>query len=311
MTFLEHLEELRMTIFGCVLAFAIATFASLFFYKKIFEILRIPLENALAGTPSENAEAAKAALTSMHFTDPFAILLYIALLGGIVISCPFILFQLGKFVAPALSISEQKKVAPICAAATLLFIAGAALAFFFLAPISIQFMFFFSAEMGLEVNWLAADYYGFVVILMLFVGVIFEFPLVIIALQFLEIVSTKTLLEKWRWVIAAIVISIAVISPIGDPVALLALTAFLFLLYVVAVFVGDFFLKKKLRKRAEDEANFDAEFSAGTTKKLPRGNDKFAEIEISKSAETAFPKDFVPENSSIDSEENGDLKVLD
>ncbi len=265
MTFWEHLEELRMTIIGCVIAFVVATLGSLFFYKEIFSVLRIPLERALAGQEgTEQAQAAHAALASMHFMDPFSILLYIALLGGVIISCPFVLFRLGKFVAPALTTNEQKKIVPICTIATLLFFVGALLSFFFLAPLSIRFMLFFSGEMGLQVNWLAADYYGFIVILVLFVGLIFEFPLVVVAIQYFELVSTKTLLSKWRWVVAGILIAIAIVSPVSDPVALIALTALLFLLYVASIFVGDILLKRKLARRKADEEAFDAEFAPTT-----------------------------------------------
>ncbi|MCD8298612.1 MAG: twin-arginine translocase subunit TatC [Opitutae bacterium] len=334
MTFWEHLEELRMTVIWCCAAFVVATLGSLFFYKKIFAVLRRPLEHAIAGMAgSDNVSAAEAALSSMHFMDPFSILLYIALLGGVVISCPFVLFRLGSFVAPALSDSERRKITPVCVVATALFVAGACLAFFCLAPLSIRFMFFFSNEMGLQVNWLAADYYSFIVVLVLFVGVLFEFPLVIVAVQYLEIVSTKTLLSKWRWVIAVILIAIAVVSPVSDPVALLGLTGLLFLLYMSAVFVGDFFLKKKLARRAADEAAFDAEFSH---KKAPPTTEAAESTSVAADShhqpddsgdshhqpdsrdgggddggvETAIPPG-AGDNSELDSEENGDLRPLD
>lgn len=262
MSFWEHLEELRLMLFASLSAFAGAAAVSLFFYKEIFALLRLPLENALKGigsTPS--ADAARTALMSMHFTDPFSILLYIALFGGILLSGPFVLYKLAQFVAPALSSRERRRLIPICLSATLLFVAGALLAFFYLAPVSIEFMYFFSNEMGLQVNWLAADYYAFIIVLMLFVGAVFEFPLLVVALQYFEVISKKTMLRQWRWVVAGILIAIAFVSPISDPVTLLVLTGLLFLLFLCAVFVGDLLLKKKLRARAAEEAAFDAEFS--------------------------------------------------
>ena len=266
MTFLEHVEELRMTLWVCVAAFAASALLSAIFYKTVFDVLRIPLARALESLgDSELTASANAALTSMHFMDPFTILIYIALFGGIALSCPVILYKLAKFVAPALTSHEQRKIVPVCVAATALFFSGAAMAFFWLAPLSIRFMYFFSGEMGLQVNWLASDYYSFIVILVLFVGLMFEFPLAIIALQYLEIVSTRALVEKWRWVIAGILIASVLVSPIGDPVALLALTGVLFALYMASVAVGNFLLKKKLAARAREEAEFEAEFSAKKT----------------------------------------------
>lgn len=293
MSFWEHLEELRLTLFACLFAFAAAAAASGIFYKSIFAALRFPLERAAAGT--ENTALAKAthdALTSMHFTDPFSILFYIAFLGGIVLSAPFVIYRIARFVAPALTFSERRKIVPICAASMVLFVAGGLVAFFWLAPLSIRFMYFFSGEMGLQVNWLAADYYKFIVVLVLFVGVLFEFPLLVIALQYLELVSSKTLLQKWRWVLAGILVAIAFISPVSDPVALLALTGLLFLLYLGAVGLGDLLLRKKLAARAADEAAFDAEFAPP-----PAIGDGNAES----GSASAVP---------VRDDENGDLRVL-
>lgn len=281
MTFWEHLEELRVTLFACLLAFVLAAAGSLFFYKEIFSALRFPLECALREIgEGEQLSALQNALTSMHFTDPFSILLYIALLGGIVISGPFILYKVAQFIAPALNSRERRRLIPICLVATMLFVAGALLAFFKLAPISIEFMYFFSEEMGLQVNWLAADYYAFIVVLVLFVGIIFEFPLLVVALQYFEIISTKSLLRKWRWVITGILVAIAFVSPVSDPITLLALTGLLFLLFLGAVFAGDFLLKRKLASRAADERAFDAEFSHEKNKPVPVTDDEDGDLKV-------------------------------
>lgn len=287
MSFWEHLEELRMTLFACLIAFVGSAVGALIFYKEIFSLLRIPLERA-----GDASGAMQNALTSMHFTDPFSILLYIGLLGGIVLSGPFVLYKLGRFVAPALNEREQRRLIPICLSASALFIAGALLAFFEIAPVSIEFMYFFSGEMGLQVNWLASDYYAFIVILVLFVGLLFEFPLLITALIYFEIIAPRSLLKKWRWVLSGILVAIAFISPVSDPITLLALTGLLFLLFLCAVFVGDFLLKRKLAARAADEAAFDAEFSSASPQKsLPE----------------APPAQAAP----VTDDENGDLKILD
>lgn len=250
MSFWEHLEALRMTLFACAAAFALAATASLIFYKEIFALLRLPLERAAAGT--DFAADAETALAAMRFSDPFSILLNIALLGGVVLAGPFALWKIAGFVAPALTARERRRLLPLCAAALGLFAAGAALAFFVLAPLSIRFMYFFSEQMGLRVNWLAADYYGFVVMLVLFVGALFEFPLLVVALQYLELISARALLRGWRWVAAGILVLTAFVSPTGDPVGVLALAGTLFALYLGAVFVGDFLLRRKHASEAAE-----------------------------------------------------------
>lgn len=270
MTFLEHLDELRSVLFVCLAGFFTAAVVSLVFYRQIFAWLRLPLENAVARNPEIAANGGNDALTSLHFLDPFSILFYIALLGGIIISSPLALYKIGGFVAPALTSGERGKFFPVCIAATLLFLAGAGTAFFALAPLSINFMYFFSGTLGLNVNWIAADYYAFIVTITLFTGLIFEFPLIVVALQYFEIISTKTMLEKWRYVVAGTLIIVAVLSPVGDPIAMIVLTGTLFLLYIAAVLTGDFLLKHKKRKEEkeneeeEEEEEKEEESPAGT-----------------------------------------------
>lgn len=251
MTFFEHLEELRATLFACVLVFAVAGTLSLVFSKQIFSALRWPLLHA-PHVPAEESQA----LVVMRFMDTFSILFYIALLGGIVFAGPLILYRIGKFVAPAFSSRERSRLIPFCVSASLLFLVGAALAFFWIAPVSIGLPYLLAEHFGLRMNWLAEDYYMFVVMLTLFAGLMFEFPLVVVFLQYSEIVSTKTLREKWRWVLTGILVAGVVISPIGDPVALLGFSAILFGLYVAAVGCGDFLLKRKLARERAGDFNF-------------------------------------------------------
>lgn len=239
MSFFEHLEELRSTLIACFAAFVGAGTLSLVFSKQVFAILRLPLE--WADVPAGESQA----LVVMRFMDTFSILLYVALLGGIVLSGPWVLYRFGKFVAPALTRAERSRLIPFCAAASGLFLAGAALAFFWLIPVSISLPYWLSAQFGLQMNWLAQDYYLFVVMLTLFSGLMFEFPLVVVFLQYAELVSKKALLEKWRWVLSGILAAGVLISPIGDPVVLLVFSGVLFSLYLAAVYVGALLLKRK------------------------------------------------------------------
>ena len=232
MSFFEHLEELRSVLIACMVSFVVAGTLSLVFSKRIFEFLRLPLEYADIAVEEHQA------LVVMRFMDTFSILLYIALLGGIVFAGPFIVYRVGKFVAPALTHMERSRLIPFCVASSGLFLAGASVAFFGLAPVSIRLPYWLAGEFGLQMNWLAADYYLFVVTLTLFSGLMFEFPLMVIFLQYLGLVDKKTLLEKWRWVLTGILIVGLVVSPIGDPVVLLAFSALLFVMYLAAVYVG-------------------------------------------------------------------------
>lgn len=240
MSFWEHLEALRSTLVACLVAFAVAACFSLVFSKEIFELLRYPLEHSEA-VSRETLQA----LVVLRFMDTFSILFYIALLGGIVLAGPFIVYRIGHFVAPALSARERSRLIPFCVASSALFLAGATAAFFWLAPVSVSLPYCLADYLGLQMRWLAEDYYLFVVALTLFSGLMFEFPLVVVFLQYSGIADKKTLVRQWRWVLSGILLAVLVISPIGDPVVLLAFSGLLFAMYWVSVFIGSQVAKRK------------------------------------------------------------------
>jgi len=252
MSFLDHLEELRSTVIWCACAFGVAGVLSLVFSKEIFEFLRWPLEHA-AGVPADEQ-----ALMVMRFMDMFSILLYIALSGGFVFAGPAILYRVGKFVSPALSRSESVRLIPFCAVASVFFLVGAVVAFFLLAPMSISLPFWLAEDFGMRMNWLAEDYYLFIVLLTFFSGVMFELPLVVVGLIYFEIVEKQALVKKWRWVLSGILVAVMLVSPIGDPFALLVFSGSVFFLYIFSIYIGGILLRRKLaRGNAENTRDGD------------------------------------------------------
>lgn len=239
-SFLDHLEELRAALVWCLVVFIAVGVVSLIFSKEIFGFLRWPLEHS-AGVP---AAADDQALIVMRFMDVFSILLYIALSGAIVFAGPPILYRLGRFVAPAFSPAERSRLVPLCIASSALFLCGAALAFFLLAPVSIAIPYRLAAYFGMHMNWLAEDYYLFVVALTLFSGLMFEIPLFVIFLIAAGVSDRRTLLSKWRWVLSGILVAVVLLSPAGDPIAVLVFSGVLFALYLGGIFIGDFVSKR-------------------------------------------------------------------
>ena len=287
MGFFQHIEELRKTLFRCCAAFALSAAVALYFYKEIFAWLRWPLDKALAldkarrladsapppppdalaglkalwqliatgALPPGAVPPATTAVDSPHFQmqilkliDVFSVLMDVVLFGGIALSGPFILAFGAGFIAPALTPREKRLIAPTLAAATALFFAGAALSFFWLTPISVQFALSLARDFGVQFNWTATDYYSFVVMMTLLVGLVFEFPLVIIGLQYLEITNTRWLLSIWRHALMGILVVAVVFTPLGDPISVSVLTAVLFLLYILAILSGDWLVRLKRRR---------------------------------------------------------------
>ena len=179
--------------------------------------------------------------------SPIFIAMKICFLGGIGLSLPMILYFVGSFVVPGLTPQEKKVFFPGCIAATFLFLAGASMTYFFILPLSLAFTIEFSFNvLGLDVyRPEAGNYYSTVIWMTFAVGIAFQFPLVLILLIRIGILSVKKLRASRRLVLVILMVSAALITPGGDPVSLCILTIPLYILYEFAILFGSFIERSK------------------------------------------------------------------
>lgn len=248
MSFLEHVEDLRKSVLRVSLTFVVGALAALIFYREIPALLRIPLEWAKEASP---AMAGFGQLREFTFMGVWNVLMYTAAAAGIGLASPVLLYEIVRFVGPALTERERRGLMPFCVAALALFIAGAVLAFTYLTPMSIVVWHDFAVGLGLLTDWQGSDYYGFVVMMSLLTGIALQFPLALILLMILELVRPNTLLRSWRGMLFGIVVLAAVITPIGDPLTLGILSGILFVLYLAAVMVGKVLVRRKRVARGD------------------------------------------------------------
>ena len=248
MTFLEHVEDLRRSVIRVALTFGLGFLACLVFYREIPAFLQLPLEWAKAASPEM---ASFGQLREFTFMGVWNVLMYTAAAGGVGLASPVFLYELARFIGPALTSREKRGLIPFCVGALVLFVSGAALAFLFLTPMSIVTWHHFATGMGLVTDWQGSDYYGFVVMMSLLTGIALQFPLALIILMWLELVRPRTLLRSWRGMLFGIVVLAAVITPIGDPITLGILSGLLFLLYLAAVGVGASLVRRKRLARGD------------------------------------------------------------
>tara|TARA_Y200000002_G_C22674719_1_gene661552 strand:+ start:1380 stop:2765 length:1386 start_codon:yes stop_codon:yes gene_type:complete len=188
--------------------------------------------------------------------SPIFIAMKICFLGGIGISLPLILYFVGSFVVPGLTKDEKTIFFPGCVAATFLFIAGASMTYFFILPYSLAFTIEFSFNvLGLDVyRPEAGNYYSTIIWMTFAVGIAFQFPLVLILLIKIGILSVRKLRENRRLVLVILMISAALITPGGDPVSLCILTIPLYILYELAILTGSII---EIRKRKKEWNEWD------------------------------------------------------
>ncbi|MBR4598140.1 MAG: twin-arginine translocase subunit TatC [Opitutales bacterium] len=247
MPFLDHLEELRMVIIKCVVALALSCFIIGIFTVQFNELLMWPFERAQQMYGKEVPMPRVGSVFS-----PFFVMFDIAIFGGVFIALPFILYFLGQFLMPALTEREKKVIRPAMCSATLLFAAGACLAFFFILPTGISFSFKISEVMHWEILYDIQNYYSFVVWVPLATGVSFQLPLLIILFIYIGLLSPKTLRKNRRLVFVLILVFAAVATP-PDPLTMVMLTLPLYMLYEAAVFIGTRLLSGKLEKEEKEE----------------------------------------------------------
>ena len=172
--------------------------------------------------------------------SPIFIAMKICFLGGLGLSLPFILYFVGGFVTPGLTIKEKRIFFPGCLAATFLFLAGSGMTYFFILPLSLAFTIEFSFNvLGLDIyRPEAGNYYSTVIWMTFAVGLAFQFPLVLLLLIRIGVLSVNKLRKSRRFVLVILMISAALITPGGDPVSLCILTIPLYFLFELSVLTG-------------------------------------------------------------------------
>jgi sec-independent protein translocase protein TatC len=246
MTFLEHLEELRWRIIWSLLALVVGVgiaFYILFRVEDILLVLQQPVLPYLHGRR----------LVYTHPADPFRIVLSLALVLGTIFASPVILWQIWSFLSPALYQHEKRVIVPVLIAAALLFLAGAALSWFVILPLTLR-VFASIQSASLEPMLTFRDYFGFAMSLCLALGAAFELPIAILALSALGLVTPAMLNRFRRHAVVVILVLAAFITPGQDPISLGALAVPLYLLYELSVVASSVVARRRARRAAGEAA---------------------------------------------------------
>jgi sec-independent protein translocase protein TatC len=215
MSLVDHLTELRDRIIRCVLAIAIGTVIGFYFADEVRNFLLEPLPGGQAQVlgPGEG----------------FAIQLRISVVIGIILAMPVLLYQIWAFVAPGLTEVERRAIRPWIPLALFFFALGVVIARLVL-PYAVQFLLGFTDE-RLVANIAAGPYFEFVTTMFLAFGLVLEFPIVLVGLSRVGIITSERLRTSRRYVLLGIAIFAAVATPGGDVVSMLALGGTMYILY--------------------------------------------------------------------------------
>jgi sec-independent protein translocase protein TatC len=221
MPLFDHLAELRRRIAICLVAVAVGTVAGFAFGQQIIEVLKAPYGDAplLLLAPGEG----------------FFISLKISIVVGIVLAMPIILFQLWRFISPGLTTEERRISRPWVPLALVFFVAGVAVAYFVL-PFAIGFLSSFgTGDLPLQNAWTAEGYFGFVATMFLGFGLVMEYPIVLVLLSKVGIVTSARLKSSRRYVVIIFAIVAAVATPGGDVISPFVLGVTMYALYELSI----------------------------------------------------------------------------
>ncbi len=242
----DQVEAFRAHLLRALLALILTVGISFVFTQDIIKFLAQPI----GGLDQ---------LKAIEVTESIGVFMRVALFSGIALAIPYIAFELWLFAAPGLKPRERKMGLAGIPLATLFFLGGAAFTFFLMLPAALPFL---NNFLGIKTELRPQSYFSFVTGLMFWLGISFEFPLVIYVLSAIGLIKPELLAQQWRLAIVLIAIVAAAVTPTVDPVNQGLVMAPMILLYFVSIGLSYIAYAGRKRNMAEDEKKA-AEEAAG------------------------------------------------
>jgi len=175
--------------------------------------------------------------------EPFALYVKVSLYAALCLSVPFLLWQIWAFVSPGLYPHERAYVTPFIALSSISFVLGAAFAYKIIFPPAARYLLGLGSDFRLLLK--ADDYFDFIIIVMLGMGVVFQMPAITYVLARIGLVTAKFMVRIWKTALIVILIAAAVLSPTNDIPNMLLFAAPMLVLYVVSIFVAWIFSRPR------------------------------------------------------------------
>ncbi|MDR6967014.1 sec-independent protein translocase protein TatC [Flavobacterium arsenatis] len=257
MSFLDHLEVLRWMLIRSTIAILIGAAVAYNFSGFIFDVIIFgpkdgnfityrwfcELANEFNLDKSFCIQKLPFELQNRTMEGQFSMLLWTSITAGFIIAFPFILWELWKFVSPALYEKERKNIKYFIAIASLLFFIGVAFGYFILTPLSINFLANLTISSQVENQIDIASYIGLVKTTSLATGLVFELPIIIFFLARIGLVNAQFLRTYRKYAIVIILIIAAIVTP-PDVISQIIVTIPLWILYEISIFIAQFVYKK-------------------------------------------------------------------
>lgn len=251
MTFLEHLEALRWHLIRGIIAIVLGAVFSFINGKYIFDSILLgstkndfwtyrmlcDLSHFIYDTDRICIEVMGFKLQALDIQEQFYQHFMIAIIGGLIIAMPYLLYEIYRFIKPALKNSEKKYSSLVIGFSSFLFFAGVLFGYYILSPISVNFLANYSLSDSIERNFKVSSVINFISLLTLGAGIIFELPIVVYFLSKIGLLTAETMKRYRRIAIIVILIISAIITP-PDVMSQIILTFPILILYEIGIFIA-------------------------------------------------------------------------
>ena len=232
MPLVEHLRELRSRIIKSLLAVAAGGLVAFALYEHILDVLTDPYCQALL----DNDIRRPCTLAARDPLEGFSVRMKIAGYGALVLALPVLLWQVWRCVAPGLYAHEKRYAVPFVLSSLVLFACGAGIAFWTI-PKALDFLIGVGGD-DIEPFFAPGKYISLITLMIVVFGIGFLFPVLLVFLQLVGVLRPRQLHAARRYAVVGIVVVVAVATPSGDPISLLALSLPMWAFYELAILIG-------------------------------------------------------------------------
>jgi sec-independent protein translocase protein TatC len=202
--------------------------------------VRLPTE---IGTAAEPYSGINDKLIVTTATESFTLYVKVSLYAAVCVSVPFLLWQIWAFVSPGLYPHERAYVTPFISLSSISFLLGAAFAYYVIFPPAAKYLLGLGSDFRLLLK--ADDYFDFIIIVMLGMGVVFQMPAITYVLARIGLITARLMIKVWKTALIVILIAAAVLSPTNDIPNMLLFAAPMLVLYIVSIFIAWIFNKPR------------------------------------------------------------------
>ena len=237
MTFWDHLDELRSVIIRILVITVVAAAVAFCLKEEMFAVVLAPRTSDFITYRLMGVEPFSIHLMNTGLTEQFMVHLKTAMYAGVLVASPYIIWQLFRFISPALYDNERRYATLLCTSGYLMFMLGTAINYFLIFPLTVKFLGTYQVSPDVANMLTLQSYMDTLLMMCLVMGIVFELPVVSWILGRMGLINRQMMRSMRRHAVVAILVVAAIITPTTDAFTLFVVALPIWLLYEVSIFI--------------------------------------------------------------------------